>query len=493
MRHKQLTFIAPVAEGRRIELKRYLEEEISYQCKHKPANVLLRQIPELHFLSMFTFVSPGQARNPEGYLVIEASFDGPVDAFLGKFTQFKPLNSILDHCKRDPSESAADYIRRHSYTPGCFYVSCPGLTRPQIDDENKLLTRLQTETSALVRDAPDGCRDSATAVAHMREVADREGFLASRPLPEPFLVKRGQTLVNGKAFMFALLVIVLLAVPWWFLVLVGLIALYFIYRFAPAQSKIRFMGWAALDVGLGGAGLALLDHFAPHWTVCLARVILILILIITGVGAAALYKLQLFERKDPVDPGWVNAGVMREVCQDENSPGCAQNHFINLSIVKPGALRRWTLRIFLWIVHIAGVVYYNKGKLGGIPSIHFARWVMLDEKEFGKPLLLFLTNYDGSWDSYLGDFVDDASEGVSGIWSNTGGFPYTFLLIVDGGSRNEKQFKAYARQGQLRSSAWFSAYPNVSVGQKLSNAELRRELYENNFDASAQDKLLRRL
>jgi hypothetical protein len=163
--------------------------------------------------------------------------------------------------------------------------------------------------------------------------------------------------------------------------------------------------------------------------------------------------------------------------------------------VKPGALRLWTLRLVLWFVHLAGIMYFNRGKLGGIPSIHFARWVILDKEKFGLPLLLFLTNYDGSWDSYLGDFVDDASEGVSGIWSNTGGFPRTWGVVFGGGSRFEKQFKAYARQGQQRTLAWFSAYPNVSVGQKLSNAAVRRalETKSGNAKSSEQDDLLRRL
>jgi hypothetical protein len=121
-----------------------------------------------------------------------------------------------------------------------------------------------------------------------------------------------------------------------------------------------------------------------------------------------------------------------------------------------------------------------------------------------SPLLLFMTNYDSSWDSYLGDFVDGASPGATGIWSNTGGFPRTWFLALGGGSRLEKQFKAYARKGQLRSSAWFSAYPNLSVQEKLSNAALRRGFEQRNRgnvpfrtpsigDIAKQDDLLRRL
>jgi len=86
MRHNQLPVVAPLAEHKQKALAGYLEKEVGYQCAGKPANALLREIAELHFLSMFTFVSPGEACHPEGYLVIEASFDGPVDAFLQVFT-----------------------------------------------------------------------------------------------------------------------------------------------------------------------------------------------------------------------------------------------------------------------------------------------------------------------------------------------------------------------------------------------------------------------
>ncbi len=66
--------------------------------------------------------------------------------------------------------------------------------------------------------------------------------------------------------------------------------------------------------------------------------------------------------------------------------------------------------------------------------------------------LLFLTNYDGSWENYLDDFIDKAALGLTGIWSNTLNFPRTRFLVL-GGARDEKRFKAIARKTQ--------AYTNV--------------------------------
>ena len=43
--------------------------------------------------------------------------------------------------------------------------------------------------------------------------------------------------------------------------------------------------------------------------------------------------------------------------------------------------------------------------------------------------LLFLSNYGGSWESYLEDFITKAHSGLTGIWSNTVGFPKTSNLF----------------------------------------------------------------
>lgn len=508
MRHNQLTMIAPLEANQRGPLVRYLEEEIGYQRADRPANALLKDIAELHFISMSTFVPPGGGRNPEGYLVIEASFDGPVDAFLQKFTTtFDPfLNIILNHCKRQLHESPTAFIRHHSYDPECFYVSCPGLTRQQIDNERNLLDRLQREATTLVKTGSFAYRDWDTVFEHMRKAARNGGFLKSPSEPIPFLVKCGQTIVQGLGLLIPMILIALIVLSIGYCPLLaeigqrlliaailGLAVVAVIYQLASTKTESLVKAMVLLALLASAAGAAVVSQFLPSAIFIAARCTLLVLFVAFALIAFGLWQIERLERHDPIDPGWIDVARMREVCKDENSKGCMQNHFINLSEVKPGALRRWALWLALRVVHYAGIVYFNRGKLGGIPSIHFARWLMLDEKEFGQPLLLFMTNYDASWDSYLGDFVDEASEGVSAIWSNTGGFPRTWGLILDGGSRLEKQFKAYSRQGQQRTSAWFSAYANLSVPQKLNNAKVRRSLDKPNLDVGAQDELLRYL
>ena len=58
-------------------------------------------------------------------------------------------------------------------------------------------------------------------------------------------------------------------------------------------------------------------------------------------------------------------------------------------------------------------------------TIHFARWVFLDDKK----RLLFASNYDGSLESYMDDFINKVAWGINLVFSNGVGYPRTDWLI----------------------------------------------------------------
>ena len=68
---------------------------------------------------------------------------------------------------------------------------------------------------------------------------------------------------------------------------------------------------------------------------------------------------------------------------------------------------------------------YRPGFLSDIGTIHFARWVTVP----GTHDLLFFSNFDASWESYLEDFITKAHAGLTGVWSNSIGFPVTENLF----------------------------------------------------------------
>ena len=147
-----------------------------------------------------------------------------------------------------------------------------------------------------------------------------------------------------------------------------------------------------------------------------------------------------------------------------------QNQLTHLVRLKPGPLRRLVVKTVFAALQVRARYLYNKGKLGEIPSIHFARWVLLDNQD-----VLFFSNFDNSWQSYLGDFIDRASSGLTAVWSNTEGYPRTRWLLR-AGSRDASRFLAWTRHHQLPTQVWYCAYPGLSIVNINDNTLIRRGL-----------------
>ncbi|HYQ15365.1 MAG TPA: hypothetical protein VEQ58_06405, partial [Polyangiaceae bacterium] len=101
---------------------------------------------------------------------------------------------------------------------------------------------------------------------------------------------------------------------------------------------------------------------------------------------------------------------------------------------------------------------------------------------------LFFSNYDGSWEAYLGEFIDKAALGLTMIWTHTIWYPKTRFLLLQG-AKDEEAFKSWTRAYQLPTQVWYSAYPSLSVGDVLKNAEIR-ELLGQPLDGARAERLL---
>jgi hypothetical protein len=147
---------------------------------------------------------------------------------------------------------------------------------------------------------------------------------------------------------------------------------------------------------------------------------------------------------------------------------CVQNHLTTLVEVKPGAFRLYTLKTVLWLISILAKTIFITGQLGGIPTIHFARWLLMDNDR----RLLFFSNYDGSWASYLGDFVDKANYGLTMVWSNTERFPPASNLAF-GGAQHIEAFKQWSREHNIYAAVWYSAYPDETLRNLKNDIQIR--------------------
>lgn len=113
-----------------------------------------------------------------------------------------------------------------------------------------------------------------------------------------------------------------------------------------------------------------------------------------------------------------------------------QNHMCTLATVKPSTFRAIMIRLGLLLTNILANKVFILGHLDTITTIHFARWSLIDNNRH----VLFLTNYDGSWSSYIDDFSDPPH--LNGVWGNTERFPPTRFMLWQG-ARLIQQFQAH--------------------------------------------------
>jgi hypothetical protein len=205
-----------------------------------------------------------------------------------------------------------------------------------------------------------------------------------------------------------------------------------------------------------------LRHYALLVVIVVGLLVLLPILLpLVVIGLVLVRRAERRDAaRDPTDPAGDDVAAelrrLRELTQVEDFQ--TQNQMTLVSNVRPGRLRRTALLAVVLYARFRTAYIDTRGTLVGIPSIHFAHWALIDE---GRRLL-FVSNYDGTWESYLGDFIDRTAGGLSAIWSNTVGFPRTRFLFGEG-ARDEQRFKTWVRAQQVPSNVWYAAYPSLSV------------------------------
>jgi Dyp-type peroxidase family len=193
---------------------------------------------------------------------------------------------------------------------------------------------------------------------------------------------------------------------------------------------------------------------------------------IVAVTLVVLVAAYLFLRKlEKTDPVIILNKDIDDLVSVEDR--IVQNQMSSVIYIKePLWFRGLVLRAVLAFINFSAKYLSNQGTLAGIPSIHFARWVIVDN---GRRLVFF-SNFDGSWENYLGDFIDKSHSGLTGVWSNCVGFPRTKNLIQEGAT-DEQRFKAYSRDSQIPTQVWYSAYRWLSVDNINNNSKIRLGLY----------------
>ncbi len=533
---RALTILKPLLDpARRAELESILRAhgDALRPGGNSPLQVAFDTVEGLHYLSWFVIdgvtpePTPGMpppAENPP-ILVLEASFDGSKRAFLLRLARDpdikRVLDEIYDYCAGYPAPGFRDEFTAHCLAlgnakPEVFYVARPGQSTAQLREEARLAAEIETAVAALGE--PHGRR-----LEHLRRIWDRltpaqREQVCNAPAKDFWvrhsLRERPLNALFGLVALLALgglILLVLNAMHEWGLPLresllppdrvidsavrAGLlltivaaagIAAWLLFHLLEMPKditlaariciwvrKVAQMVWGTAKALPAAFALVCVVAFLAWQGECLLRLAgwsLLGLLALALLLVLALVLIAMQELVDKVDDMKWNKDELEPKKREREDLG-AQNHFVSVTPIKPGCLRQVALRTVLFLVNLLARILYDPRGLAGIPSIHFARWQILD----GGRRLLFVTNYDGGWGGYLGDFVAIASYGMNAIWGNTGGFPRKFYLFFSG-VKDEQRFKCYARNSQFETLLWYQRYPDLSLATIRRNTELRDEL-----------------
>lgn len=240
-------------------------------------------------------------------------------------------------------------------------------------------------------------------------------------------------------------------------------------------------GWAVLAVGW-------LYPISDGWVV---RAIAVLAGLIAGtalalvsaamiVGAFAT-SIRFREKREAISDQAPARDHVSAVTRRENAPGHAQNHILAVMPFKPGVVRRLSFSFVMWGILQSVRYWFRPGFVVTMGTIHKARWLRVP----GTNQFVFLSNFDGSWESYLEDFITRAHEGQTAAWSHGVGFPKTRYLILDG-ARDGDRFKRWVRAQQRESRFWYSRFPALTAQQIRRNAMIEEGLARASSDTDAR-------
>lgn len=178
-------------------------------------------------------------------------------------------------------------------------------------------------------------------------------------------------------------------------------------------------------------------------------------------------RLRMLERSDPEIVIRPDRQHIRELSILEDQD--VTNQFNVFGDVKPGLFRLLTIKFLLLLLDYSARHVYNRGYLTRIRTIHFARWVLMDNDR----RVFFASNYDGSHESYMDDFINKVAWGLNLVFSNGVGYPSTRWLLK-GGAVQEQKYKQTLRRHQLPSQVWYKAYPGLTAYDLSRNSLIRK-------------------
>jgi len=461
-----ITVIAPIRRDRVLALRDAIGRDLGNPtCEPFRNAVEEGRNPFLHFASLHALEASDGKR---GFLILEMSADGLQADALALLAEraghlFEPyFREAIDW--RD-GEGLSGYWRNHARSVGFGLRDLPGLcfcgTPSQTVGSIRRDALLADEIGRILGEI-DIAEAPLAKLAEVRRRIAADGRWGEALLPSsapPYAPERDPTIAKTLAILLPSFVATFL---WPLLLVLVPLSIWlawpetWIWDRWPGRRPDAIGEWLVAGRQAGGV---------------LIKALLLAIAGMIALLGAAFLAFRRQEARDFVSTRAPDLSELDQITARENAQGHVQNHMLSQTVRKPGFLRWLTIRIAFWIVAKRTALNPRAGHLGDIGTIHFARWVTIP----GTRDLLFFSNYGGSWESYLEDFITKAHKGLTAVWSNTVGFPRSRALVLDGATKGE-EFKRYARQSMVHTPFWYSAYPELTTANIRTNRLIARGL-----------------
>ncbi|WP_135505740.1 hypothetical protein [Roseovarius aestuariivivens] len=477
---------------------------------------LIEGIPTLHFMSISVFEDP--AYDP--IFILEINCDGPPGPFWKQLEALagSELREMLRCCKEPLDRNAklyrdvtadgltapiAPYLQAMTQPPSVFHHGNRGLRRHRILAEATLFRDVRAEL--------DKKQDNSYFGLSAQDIhkALRERLLETYPWldedPEPRISRKERILDIARVVAFAAAVLIVLSLPGILaalllptgiyiaavivLFVVISVLLYRMHEPLPTtEVTTNFKLMSALTrqipalflvfsypivfavLWLLQLGLGFIFGTGQTWVPQVTGIIMLGNLGLFVVLPGLVLWLRTLELRDSSQyKASIDPEKVAEILRHED--WISQNHMGSIVHIRPGVLRTLVARLGHRGLGLLLRVKATEGYLGSMRTVHFAHWAFLNNHS----RLLFFSNFDQSWGSYLDDFIEKAHVGLTLAWGCGVGFPPTRFLIYDGASHG-RLFKNWALASRTVSRFWVSAYPDLSVDQIERNFRVARGL-----------------
>lgn len=146
-----------------------------------------------------------------------------------------------------------------------------------------------------------------------------------------------------------------------------------------------------------------------------------------------------------------------------------------MNVITP--MRPWCTWVNRLLFMVSRSLPTTLSGLMGLSLIHFARWAIIKRDQWpagesGRPKLqndymLFVSNFNGTWDQYIDAFSDGIPSGLDLFWYASTGYPNSVPVTP---------FKNYIRGNQIDTDYYYNATPGSAQRDIKSALRVRTAL-----------------